>query len=44
MMLFDLIFQSGQSNPRFIDDEAIKSINQDDDKLPSDEAHALQQP
>ena len=41
MMHFDLIFQSRQSNPRFIHNEAIKSINQDGDKLLSDEAHAL---
>ena len=40
MMHFDL-FQSRQSNPRFIHVEAIKSINQDGDKLLSDEAHAL---
>ena len=35
MMHFDL-FQSRQSNPRFIHIEAIKSINQDGDKLLSD--------
>ena len=40
MMHFDL-FQSRQSNPRFIHVEAIKSINQDGDKLLSNEAHAL---
>ena len=33
MMHLDLIFQSRQSNPRFIHVKAIKSINQDDDKL-----------
>ena len=37
---FDL-FQWRQSNPRFIHLAAIKSINQDGDKLLSDEAHAL---
>ena len=41
MMHLDLIFQSRQSNPRFIHVEAIKSINQDGDKLLSDEANAL---
>ena len=40
IMHFDL-FQSRQSNLRFIHVEAIKSINQDGDKLLSDEAHAL---
>ena len=35
MMHFDL-FQSRQSNPRFIHIEAIKSINKDGDKLLSD--------
>ena len=39
IMHFDL-FQSRQSNTRFIHVEAIKSINQDGDKLLSNEAHA----
>ena len=40
IMHFDL-FQSTQSNPRFIHIKAIKSINQDSRWLLSDEAHAL---
>ena len=43
MMHLDLIFQSRQSNPRFIQVEAIKSINQKGHNLLS-EAHGLKQP